>query len=79
MASVHLQSLNSLLAPWAEHDAVVQTSDGSNTAGQGRQRRRRTHPRHGIGHCGEIIPLIHSLVFIVIVLVIGQVCWGDRK
>lgn len=68
---VHLQPLDGLLAAWAEHDAVMQAGDGSCTAGQGRQRRRGTHPRHGIGHCGEIIPLIHSLAFTVIVLVIG--------
>lgn len=69
--SVHLQPLDGLLAAWAEHDAVVQAGDGSCTAGQCWQRRRGTHPRHGIGHCGEIIPLIHSLAFTVIVLVIG--------
>lgn len=74
--SVHLQPLDGLLAARAEHDAVVQAGDGSCTAGQCWQRRRGTHPRHGIGHCGEIIPLIHSLAFTVIVLVIGQVCQG---
>lgn len=68
---VHLQPLDGLLAAGAEHDAVVQAGDGACTAGQGRQRRRGAHPRHGVGHCGEIIPLIHSLAFTVIVRVIG--------
>ena len=72
----HLQPLDGLLAAWAEHDAVVEAGDGASSAGEGRQRWGRTHPCHGIGHCGEITPLIDSLVFIIIVLVIGLVCQG---
>lgn len=67
----HLEPLNGLLAAWAEHDAVVQAADGARTAGQGGERWGRTHPSHGIGHCGEITSLIDSLPIIVIVLVIG--------
>lgn len=79
MASrIHLQPLDGLLAAWAEHDAVVETGDGAGTAGQGRERWGGTHPCHGIGHCGEIIPLIDSLAFIDIVLVIGYVCQGGE-
>lgn len=76
---LHLKPLDGLLAARAEHDAVVQAGDGACAAGQGWERRRGTHPRHGIGHCGEIIPLIDSLAFIVIVLVIGKVWDGARR
>lgn len=68
---VHLQPLNGLLAAGAEHDAVVQAGDGAGAAGEDGQRRGGTHPCHGVGHCGEIIPLIHCLAFTVIVRVIG--------
>ena len=74
--SAHLQPLNGLFASWAEHNAVMETGYRSCTAGQGWEGWRGTHPRHGIGHCGKIIPLIHSLAFIVIVLAIGYVCQG---
>lgn len=72
----HLQPLNGFLTSWTEHNAVMQTGDGSSTAGQGWEGRRRTHPCHGISHCGEITPLIDSLTCIVIVLVIRQACQG---
>lgn len=67
----YLESFNGFLAPWAEHDAVMQAADRSSPTGQGRERGRGAHPRHSIGHCGEITSLIDSLATIVIVLVIG--------
>lgn len=75
----HLESLNGFLAPWAEHDAIVQVADGTSPAGQGGERWRGAHPRHSIGHCGEITSLIDSLATIVIVLVIGYVCRGRGR
>lgn len=75
----HLESLNGFLAPWAEHDAIVQAADGTSPAGQGGERWRGAHPRHSIGHCGEITSLIDSLATIVIVLVIGYVCQGRGR
>lgn len=35
LSSVHLQPLDGLFAARAEHDAVMETGDGSSTAGQG--------------------------------------------
>lgn len=51
----------------------MQAADGASSAGQGRERGRWAHPCHGIGHCGEITPLIDSLDAIEISLVTGQV------
>lgn len=75
----HLESLNGFFAPWAEHDAIMEVADGTSPAGQGRERWRGAHPRHSIGHCGEITSLIDSLATIVIVLVIGYVCQGRGR
>lgn len=75
----HLESLNGFLAPWAEHDAIMEAADGTSPAGQGGERWRGAHPRHSIGHCGEITSLIDSLATIVIVLVIGYVCRGRGR
>lgn len=72
----HLEPFNGLFTPRAEHDAVMQTANGSSPTGQGGKRGRGTHPCHGIGHCGEITPFIDSLASIVIVLVIRKVCGG---
>lgn len=55
----------------------MQAADGASSAGQGGERGRWAHPCHGIGHCGEITPLIDSLDAIEISLVIGQI-WATR-
>lgn len=75
----HLEPLDGLFTPRAEHDAVMQAADGSSTTGQGGERGGGTHPCHSIGHCGEITPFIDSLASIVIVLVIRKVCRGVAR
>ena len=72
----NLEAFDGLLAPGAEHDAVVEAGDGPGAAGQHRQGWGGAHPCHAIGHCGEITLLIDSLAFIVIVLEIGHICQG---
>lgn len=76
--SLYLEPLNGLFTGRAE-DAVMEVADGTGTTGQGRQRGGGTHPCHGIGHCGEITPLIDNLAIIHKVLVIAQVCQRERR
>lgn len=68
----HLQPLNGLLAAWTEHDAIVKAGDGSGTAGQSWEGWRGAHPRHGIGHCGDIVILGHSLAALLLFLYSGM-------
>lgn len=75
--SSYLEPFDGLLAGRAE-DAVVEVADGGSAAGQGGERWGGTHSRHGVGHCGEITPLIDSLAIIGKVLVIAQVCQRER-
>lgn len=56
----------------------MEVADGPSTTGQGGERGRRAHSCHGVGHCGEITPLIDSLAIIHKVLVIAQVCQRER-
>lgn len=56
----------------------MEVADGAGTTGQGWQRGGGTHPCHGIGHCGEITPLIGSLAIVHKVFVIAQVCQRER-
>lgn len=77
LCSSYLEPLDRFLAGRAE-DAVVEVADGGGSAGQDRERRGGTHPRHGVGHCGEITPLIDSLAIVGKVLVIAQVCQRER-
>lgn len=74
----YLEPLDGLLAGRAE-DAVVEVGDGPGATGQGRERGRGTHSCHGIGHCGEITPLIDSLAIVHKILVIAQVCQRERR
>lgn len=57
----------------------MKVGDGRGPAGQGGKRWGGTHSRHGIGHCGEITPLIDSLVIVHKVLVTAQVCQRERR
>ena len=74
----YLEPLDGLFAGWAE-DAIVKVVDGPGATGQGRERGRGAHSRHGVGHCGEITPLIDSLAIVHKVLVIAQVCQRERR
>lgn len=57
----------------------MEVVDGPGPTGHDRERRGGTHSCHGIGHCGEITPLIDSLAIIHKVLVIAQVCQRERR
>lgn len=74
----YLEPLDGLFTGRAE-DAVMEVADGADATGQRRQRGGGTHSCHGIGHCGEITPLIDSLAIIHKVLVIAQVCQRERR
>lgn len=74
----YLKPLNGLFAGWTE-DAIMEVADGPGTTGQGRERGWGAHSRHGVGHCGEITPLIDSLAIIHKVFVIAQVCQRERR